>query len=403
MTENFDAIVIGAGQSGPFLGAKLAEAGQKVAIIEREHLGGTCVNDGCTPTKALIASARAAWAARHAREFGVTIRGDVAVDMRAVKARKDAIVGASVRSLTAWLEGLSSLEVIKGCGQFVSAREVRVGERQLSAERIFINVGGKATVPDWPGLDTVPYLTNTSIMDLDELPDHLIIAGGSYIGLEFAQMYARFGSLVTVIERGPRVAMRENKEISQALREMLEAYDVYFKLDAEVRRVEHRNGSIRLEIRDRDGSSMIAGSHLLLALGRTPNTASLNVAAAGLETDGRGFIPVDDHLRTRVDGIWALGDVNGRGAFTHTSYNDYDVVANNLLEGDRSIAARIPVVHRSTARARGASIRWMPTRRPWLASASATGSRARQATFRCCGRRRSCARPSPIRSMKLSQ
>lgn len=345
MTEKFDAIVIGAGQSGPFLAARLAQAGQKVAIIEREHLGGTCVNDGCTPTKTLIASARAAWVARHAAEFGVGIQGPVTVDMRAVKARKDAVVQASVRSLTSWLGSLTTLEVISGTGSFVSARTVQVGDRVLSADRIFINVGGSALVPQWPGLSQVPYLTNTSIMEVDQLPEHLLVAGGSYIGLEFAQMYARFGSAVTVIERGPRVAAREDEEISQAIREILEADGVTFRLGTEIDHVERLGDVTRLHLRTADGGpSHLDGSHLLIALGRTPNTADLNLQAAGIATDSRGFIPVDDHLRTNAEGVWALGDVNGRGAFTHTSYNDHEIVADNLLDGGaRSIQDRIAV------------------------------------------------------------
>jgi pyruvate/2-oxoglutarate dehydrogenase complex dihydrolipoamide dehydrogenase (E3) component len=344
VTEQFDAIVIGAGQSGPFLAAKLAEAGQKVAVVERKHLGGTCVNDGCTPTKTLVASARAAWMTRHATEFGVTISGSITVDMRAIKARKDAIVGASIRSLTNWLDGLEALEVIKGEGRFMSAHEVRVGHRLLSASRIFINTGGIASIPDWPGLQEVSYLTNTSIMDMEELPDHLVIAGGSYIGLEFAQMYARFGSAVTVIERSSRLASREDKEISDAIREILAADGVSFRLDTEVERVERADNNIRLHVRGGETLSVVEGTHLLLALGRTPNTADLNLEAAGIKTDKRGFIPVDDHLRTSVEGIWALGDVNGRGGFTHTSYNDYEIVADNLLSGGRrSIKDRIPV------------------------------------------------------------
>lgn len=344
MIEKFDAIVIGAGQSGPFLAAKLAEAGEKVALIEREHLGGTCVNDGCTPTKTLVASARAAWMARSAAAFGVAIAGPVSVDMRAVKARKDAVVGASIQSLTGWLGGLESLEVIRGVGRFVGAREVAVGGRHLSAGRIFINVGGTASIPAWPGLQDVPYLTNTSIMDVDELPEHLVIAGGSYIGLEFAQMYARFGSAITVIEQAPRIAMREDADISDAIREMLEAEGISFRLGAEVVQVERSGEKLRLHVRHEGASNVIEGSHLLIALGRTPNTADLNLEAAAVEVDQRGFITVDDHLRTSAEGIWALGDVNGRGAFTHTSYNDYEIVADNLLQGgQRSIKDRIPV------------------------------------------------------------
>ncbi|MDE1916876.1 MAG: FAD-containing oxidoreductase [Sphingomonadales bacterium] len=344
MNEEFDAIIIGAGQSGPFLAAKLAEAGQKVAVIEREHLGGTCVNDGCTPTKTLVASARAAWAARHADQFGIKIEGTVAVDMRAVKARKGAIVNASVQSLTKWLGSLRTLEVIYGTGRFVSPREVIVGGRTLFAPKIFINVGGSALVPAWPGLQDVPYLTNTSVMNLDEVPAHLLIAGGSYIGLEFAQIYARFGAKVTVIERSENIAQREDQDIIEGIREILKADGVSFLEGSEIERVEKVASEIKLHIRSQGNRVEVQGSHLLVALGRTPNTRDLNLEAAGLETDGRGFIPVDDHLRTSVQGIWALGDVNGRGAFTHTSYHDHEIVADNLLMGgERSIKNRIPV------------------------------------------------------------
>ena len=344
MTEEFDAIIIGAGQSGPFLAAKLAEAGQKVAVIERAHLGGTCVNDGCTPTKTLVASARAAWAARHAAQFGVKIEGTVTVDMRAVKARKDAIVNASVQSLTKWLGGLETLEVIYGTGRFVSPREVSVGDRTLSAPKIFINVGGSARVLAWPGLQDVPYLTNSSVMDLDEVPSHLLIAGCSYIGLEFAQIYARFGAKVTVIERAGNIAQREDQDIIDGIREILKADGVSFLEGSEIERVENVGSEIKLHIRSQGSHMEVQGSHLLVALGRTPNTRDLNLGAAGLEADPRGFIPVDDHLRTNVEGIWALGDVNGRGAFTHTSYHDHEIVANNVLkDGQRSIKDRIPV------------------------------------------------------------
>jgi pyruvate/2-oxoglutarate dehydrogenase complex dihydrolipoamide dehydrogenase (E3) component len=344
MSEQFDAIIIGAGQSGPFLAARLAEAGRKVALIEREHLGGTCVNDGCTPTKTLVASARAAWTARHAGEFGINLAGPVIVDMKAVKARKDKVVGASVQSLTDWLGSLPTLEYIKGEGAFASANEVRVNGRTLTAPQIFINTGAKASVPPWPGLLEVPYLTNTSMMDLDVLPDHLIIAGASYIALEFAQMYARFGARVTVIERGPRPASREDEDISEAIRTILEADGVSFLFNTIVERVSKSGEEIEVSFKTAERQHLIAGSHLLIALGRTPNTASLDLAVAGIELDGKGFIPVDDHLRTTVPGIWAMGDINGRGAFTHTSYNDFEVVADNVLDGgDRSIGGRVPV------------------------------------------------------------
>ncbi len=344
MSEQFDAIIIGAGQSGPFLAARLAGTGRKTALIEREHLGGTCVNDGCTPTKTLVASARAAWSARHAKDFGVVVKGPVTVDMKAVKARKDKVVGASVKSLTDWLGSFETLDYIKGSGSFVSPTEVSVNGRTLTAPQIFINTGAKASIPDWPGLDKVPYLTNTTMMDLDTLPSHLFIAGASYIGLEFAQMYARFGAKVTVIERGPRPAAREDEDISASIREIVEADGVTFLFNTNVQAVARAGNGVLLSLDTGGRLSSVEASHLLIALGRTPNSADLNLAAAGIETDKRGYIPVDDHLRTKVKGIWAMGDINGRGAFTHTSYNDFEIVADNVIDGgSRSIANRIPV------------------------------------------------------------
>ncbi|MHA6689927.1 FAD-containing oxidoreductase [Devosia sp. A449] len=344
MPEKFDAIIIGAGQAGPFLAAKLANSGQKVALIEREHLGGTCVNTGCTPTKTLVASARMAWSARQAAAFGVTVKGPVSVDMKAVKARKDRVVGASVRSLTDWLGGLKTLEIIKETGSFVSPTAVKAGKRLLTAPQIFINSGASAHLPDWPGLSSVPYLTNSSMMNIDTLPDHLIIVGASYIGLEFAQMYTRFGSKVTVIERGSRPAPREDTDISAAIRSILEAEGVTFMFDTTVDAVARAGHGVLLSLKRGARLASVEGTHLLVALGRSPNTADLNLAAAGIKPDERGFIPVDDHLRTTAKGIWALGDSNGRGAFTHTSYNEFEIVADNILDkGQRSLAGRIPV------------------------------------------------------------
>jgi pyruvate/2-oxoglutarate dehydrogenase complex dihydrolipoamide dehydrogenase (E3) component len=344
MSEQFDAIIIGAGQSGPFLAARLAGLDKKVALIEREHIGGTCVNDGCTPTKTLVASARAAWSARNAAQYGVNLAGPVTVDMKAVKARKDKVVGASVQSLTSWIEGLPTIEYIQGEGAFASASEVMVNGRTLTAPQIFINTGAKPSIPPWPGLEEVPYLTNSSMMDLDVLPEHLVIAGASYIALEFAQMYRRFGSEVTVIERGPRPASKEDVDISDAIRSILEEEGINFLFDTTIEGVSKTNGGVSLSLKTGEQQSSVEGSHLLIALGRTPNTAALNLQAAGLEVDSKGYIPVDDHLRTKVPGIWAMGDVNGRGAFTHTSYNDFEVVADNIIDGgDRSIGNRVPV------------------------------------------------------------
>ena len=341
MQKNFDVIVIGAGQAGPPLAARFAERGMAVALVEREHLGGTCVNDGCIPTKTLVASARVAHVARHAGKYGVQA-GDVSVDMRAVKARKDEVVNLSVASLTDWLGGIKTLTNIRGEARFTGPNTVRVGDGELSAPKIFINVGGRPSVPDWPGISGVPYLTNTSMMAVDFLPAHLVILGGSYIGLEFAQMYRRFGSRVTVIEAGPRLIGREDADVSGAVRAMLEGEGITVYVDADNLAITREADQVRVAFGAGGAAQSVTGSHLLLAVGRRPNTDGLGLEAAGIATDARGFIVVDDELRTGVPGVWALGDVNGRGAFTHTSYNDFEVVAANLLDGGaRRVSDRI--------------------------------------------------------------
>ncbi len=341
MQKNFDVIVIGAGQAGPPLAARFAERGMAVALVEREHLGGTCVNDGCIPTKTLVASARVAHVARHAGKYGVQA-GDVSVDMRAVKARKDEVVNLSVASLTDWLGGIKTLTNIRGEARFTGPNTVRVGDGELSAPKIFINVGGRPSVPDWPGISSVPYLTNTSMMAVDFLPTHLVILGGSYIGLEFAQMYRRFGSRVTVIEAGPRLIGREDADVSGAVRAMLEGEGITVYVDADNLAITREADQVRVAFGAGGAAQSVTGSHLLLAVGRRPNTDGLGLKAAGIATDARGFIVVDDELRTGVPGVWALGDVNGRGAFTHTSYNDFEVVAANLLDGGaRRVSDRI--------------------------------------------------------------
>ena len=344
MPEQFDAIIIGAGQAGPPLAARLAEAGQRVALIERSHIGGTCVNDGCTPTKALVASARTARTVRKAADSGVTVGGPISVDMKAVKARKDRVVNASVQSLTAWMGGYSNIDYIAGNARFVSANAVRVGERELSAPQIFINTGARPKTPDWPGVTGLPYLTNTSMMDLDTLPSHLVIAGASYVGLEFAHMYARFGSKVTVIERGPRAASREDEDISEAIRGILEPEGVSFLFNTTIEAAARAGNGTLLSLKTGERRASVEGSHLLVAVGRLPNVEDLDLAAAGIRLNARGYIETDEQLRTNVPGIWALGDVNGRGAFTHTSYDDYAIVADNVLNGAaRSVEHRIPV------------------------------------------------------------
>ena len=342
MPANYDAIIIGTGQSGPALAARLNKEGQKTAIIERKLVGGTCVNVGCTPTKTLVGSARIAYLARQAGEFGISIEGDIAVDMGRVKARKDAIAGASNQGVTDWLEGMDNVDLIRGHARFVDSHAVEVNDDVLEADRIFINVGARARVPDWPGIDDVPYFTNSSIMDVDFLPAHLIIIGGSYIGLEFAQMYRRFGSEVTVIEMHERLIGRDDEDVSDAIQEILEGEGVRFRLQADCIEARATGDGIAVRVTCEDGPEEETGSHLLIAVGRVPNTDDLGLDSAGIEANQFGFINVDDALRTNVKGVWAIGDVNGQGAFTHTSYNDYEIVAANLFDNDsRKVSDRI--------------------------------------------------------------
>jgi pyruvate/2-oxoglutarate dehydrogenase complex dihydrolipoamide dehydrogenase (E3) component len=341
--ESFDALVIGAGQAGPFLAARLAESGRRVALIEREHLGGTCVNDGCMPTKTLVASARAAHVARHAEHWGVRIEGRVGVDMAAVKARKDAVVAQSVANLERWLASLPNLQLIRGHARFVAPKTVEVEGRRLAAPQVFINVGGRPLLPAWAGIERIPVLTNTSILALDTVPAHLVVAGGSYIGLEFAQIFRRFGAAVTVLEAAERVIAREDADVCSAVQALLEAEGITFHLGVRDVRVAGGAGDVRLVFDSRAGAREVAGSHLLAAVGRRPNTEDLGLEHTGVAVDGRGFIAVDEQLRTGVEGLWALGDVNGRGAFTHTSYHDHEIVAAALLEGTvRSTHERVP-------------------------------------------------------------
>lgn len=342
MTQRFDAIIIGTGQAGPALAARLSGAGMKVAIIERGRFGGTCVNTGCIPTKTLVASAYAARLAQRAAEYGVMLDGQVSVDMARVKARKDEISGRSSRGVEQWVRGLEHCTVFQGHARFESAQTVRVGNDLLEAEHIFINVGGRALIPSMPGLDQVPYLTNATMMDVDFLPEHLIVIGGSYVGLEFGQMYRRFGARVTIVEKGPRLIAREDEDVSQAVRDILEAEGIDVQLAANCLSVRGEAGNVVVGLDCTSGAREVSGSHLLLAVGRVPNTDDLGLDKAGVETDARGNIRVDEQLRTNVSGIWALGDCNGRGAFTHTSYNDYEIVAANLLDDDpRKVSDRI--------------------------------------------------------------
>jgi pyruvate/2-oxoglutarate dehydrogenase complex dihydrolipoamide dehydrogenase (E3) component len=335
MPKAFDAIVIGTGQAGPSLARRLATAGKTVAIIERGAFGGTCVNTGCIPTKTLIASAYAAHMAHRAADFGMALEGTLRVDMPRVKARKDQISGQSRIAVEQGLRSLENCAVYQGQGRFVAPHEVQVGEAVLSAAWIFINVGGRALVPKLPGLDRVAYLTNSSMMELDFLPRHLVVVGGSYVGLEFAQMYRRFGSEVTVVEMAPRIVHREDPDISAEISQILEREGINLRVNAECIRVAKSGEDVLVGLDCTNGPPEINGSHLLLAVGRRPNTDDLGLDRAGIAHDERGYIVVDDELRTNVPGVWALGDCNGKGAFTHTAYNDFEIVAANLLDGDR--------------------------------------------------------------------
>ncbi len=331
----FDAIVIGSGQAGPSLAARLAEAGRKVALIERERLGGTCVNVGCTPTKTLVASAYAAHLARRAADYGVVIAGPVGVDFPAVMARMKAVVDEKRSGLDSWLRGIATLIIVMGRARFVSPHAVEVAGETLEADQIFIDVGARAAVPDFPGLDPGRALTNSTLLELDALPHHLLVVGGSYIGLEFAQVFRRFGADVTVIEKAPRLVPREDPDVSDAIREILEAEGIAIRCGVDEIRFAPHGPDIEIAVKDQGGKASVVGSHVLVAIGRKPNTDDLGLDRAGVAVDARGHVVVDDELRTSVPHIFALGECNGRGAFTHTSYNDFEIVAANLLDGAR--------------------------------------------------------------------
>jgi len=341
--KDFDAIIIGAGQAGPALAGRLTAAGMTVAFVERKLFGGTCVNTGCTPTKTLVASAYAAHLARRSADFGVLLEGPVRVDMKRVKARADAIVAESRMGVEHRLRTMNGCTVIEGHARFEAPNRVRAGEELLAAPRIFVNVGGRASVPDIPGVHDVPFLNNRSILELDRLPEHLVVVGGSYVGLEFAQMYRRFGAEVTVVEKSPHLIAREDEEISEAIREILTDEGIKVRTSAECIGLAPHDEGIEVGVNCQEGEPTSIGSHVLLAVGRRPNTDDLGLEAAGIETDTRGNIKVDDGLATNVPGIWALGDCNGRGAFTHTAYNDFEIIAANLLDGEsRRVSDRVP-------------------------------------------------------------
>jgi pyruvate/2-oxoglutarate dehydrogenase complex dihydrolipoamide dehydrogenase (E3) component len=339
---NYDAVIIGAGQAGPPLAGRLAGAGMKVAIIERKLFGGTCVNTGCIPTKAMVASAYAAHLAQRTADYGVVVNGAISTDMKAVKARKDAISAKSRIGIETWLKGMQNCTVYQNHARFESPKTIRVGSELVRSDRIFLNVGGRAVVPSLPGVDKVPFLTNSSMMDLDFLPKHLVIVGGSYVGLEFGQMFRRFGSDVTILEMGPHLIGREDEDVSRAIEEIMSQDGINVRLNSKCIELSKYPDGVKVTADCAEGSPEVSGSHVLFAVGRRPNTDDLGLEKAGVETDHRGYVVVDDQLRTTVPGIWALGDCNGKGAFTHTSYNDYEIVAANLLDGDsRRVSDRI--------------------------------------------------------------
>ncbi|HZZ11715.1 MAG TPA: FAD-containing oxidoreductase [Paraburkholderia sp.] len=349
MPQHFDAVVIGTGQGGAPLAVRLGESGRKTAVIERAAFGGTCVNVGCTPTKSYVASARAAHVARHAAEFGVQLSGSVSVDLAAVKARKDTIIGASRDGVEKWLRGADNVTVFNGHARFTDAHTLAIsGEdgaiiETISADEIFINTGTRAVVPKLEGIERIPYYTNSNLLELTALPAHLVIVGGSYIALEFAQIFRRFGSRVTVLVRGERVLTREDADFAESVRKVLAREGIEFRFGVQPSRVEpHPHHAHDVCIGFEQNIPALEASHLLFATGREPNTDDLGLDAAGIATDKHGMIPVDGELRTHVPGVWAIGDVNGRGAFTHTSYDDFHIVAANLLDGGtRSVDTRI--------------------------------------------------------------
>jgi len=341
MATRYDAIIIGTGQAGPSLAGKLAGEEMKVAVIERERFGGTCVNTGCTPTKTMVASARAAHVARRGRHFGVNINGKISVDMQKVKSRRDKIVKDSTEGMEKWLKNAENISVYEGHAKFAGPHEVEVNGEKLASDKIFINVGGRAKIPS--GFDQADYYTNSSLMDIDFIPEDLLIVGGSYIGLEFGQMFRRFGSKVTIIERGDRVLSKEDEDVSEAIEEIMKDEGIDFRFNANCLGGSGKHGQIKVRLDCEKGAPEEIGTHLLLATGRRPNTDDLGLEKAGIETNKRGFIVVDDHLQTSVENVWALGDCNGKGAFTHTSYNDFEIVAANLFSNEsRNLSDRIP-------------------------------------------------------------
>ena len=342
MSKHFDAIIIGTGQAGPSLAVRLAEAGMKVAIIERNKFGGSCVNTGCIPTKTLVASAEVAHYAQRASDFGIEINGSITTNMKMVKARKDAIVNKATKGVEQWLKNTPNVTVYHGHARFLDNRTVFVNDRHLTGEKIFINVGARAFVPPMEGLDQVDVLTNSSILELETVPNHLIVVGGSYIGLEFAQVFRRFGAKVTVIEKSPRLIAREDIDVSDTVLDIMQRSGIDVHLNTNCLAFSSANGMVNAHLHCGNDKLTISGSHVLMAIGRKANTEDLGLENTDVKVDHRGIIVVDDQLATHAPDIWALGECNGRGAFTHTAYNDYQIVADNLLSNtQRKVTDRL--------------------------------------------------------------
>jgi pyruvate/2-oxoglutarate dehydrogenase complex dihydrolipoamide dehydrogenase (E3) component len=328
----FDAIIIGTGQAGKPLSYALADLGWKVALIERAELGGSCINTGCTPTKTMVASAQVAHYARDAARWGVRVSG-VEVDLPAVVARKNQVVQNARTSIQKRIDSRPNIRLVRGPARFIAPHQVQVGAEVFESQKIFINTGTRPAVPQIPGLDTVPFLTNATVMELQAVPEHLLVLGGGYIGLEFGQMFRRFGSRVTIIHNGERILPREDPDVVSALQTALEAEGIVLRMNVETKRVENHSGSIALTLESGGSSERLQGSHLLVATGRKPNTEDLGLETAGVLTGSRGYIKVNGRLETNVPGIWALGDVKGGPAFTHIFYNDYQIAYANIVDG----------------------------------------------------------------------
>ena len=339
-TKHYDAIVIGSGQGGGPLSTTLARAGWKSLLIEREHIGGTCVNVGCTPTKTMVASARVAYLARRAKDYGV-LTGPVSIDMEKVRQRKREIVESFRGGSQGRIEKTDGLDLVFGEASFAAKDSIEVrngqGDQQtITAEKIFINTGARPEIPVIPGLEDVPTLDSTSIMELDHVPEHLLVLGGGYIGLEFGQMFHRFGSQVTLVQRSKQLLSREDPDIAEEVAKIFQEDGIEVLLETNTLQVERENGTLHVKVRTPEGEKVLKGSHLLLAVGREPDTDRLNLSQAGVETDSRGFIQVNEKLETNVKGIYALGDVNGGPAFTHISYDDFRILRTNLLDGGKA-------------------------------------------------------------------